>query len=159
MRPDHGCSARNSRASDYNLASPGRRESKMAAGGRVVLPVVGWLRGWLTGWPTRTGRSRKRSRAEVGKGDSGGRGLGQREGGSSDASHNPLRVERTLALPHEVQEFSISLSLSLSNHFISSSISCTWFSLSLPSSFHLSFSLSLVASIYPLNTRVTEVGR
>lgn len=36
----------------------------MAAGGRVVLPVVGWLRGWLTGWSTRTsGRSRKRGRA------------------------------------------------------------------------------------------------
>lgn len=46
----------------------------MAAGGRVVLPVVGWLRGWLTGWSTRTsGRSRKRSSSvEVGKGDSGG---------------------------------------------------------------------------------------
>lgn len=57
LRPDHGCSARNSRDSDYNLASPGRGESKMAAGGRVVLLAVGWLRGWLTGWSTSSGRS------------------------------------------------------------------------------------------------------
>lgn len=107
LRPDHGCSARNSRASDYNLASPGRRESKMAAGGRVVLPVVGWLRGWLTGWSTRTGRSRKRSWRSV-------KGIAVAEhwrgkGGEADASHNPLRVERTLALPHGVQQLSLAL--------------------------------------------------
>lgn len=28
----------------------------MAAGGRVVLLAVGWLRGWLTGWSTSSGR-------------------------------------------------------------------------------------------------------
>lgn len=28
----------------------------MAAGGRVVLLAVGWLRGWLTGWSTSNGR-------------------------------------------------------------------------------------------------------
>lgn len=70
LRPDHGCSARNSRDSDYNLASPGRGESKMAAGGRVVLLAVGWLRGWLTGWSTSNGRRG----GGKGVGDTGGAG-------------------------------------------------------------------------------------
>lgn len=30
----------------------------MAAGGRVVLLAVGWLRGWLTGWSTNSSRRR-----------------------------------------------------------------------------------------------------
>lgn len=37
----------------------------MAAGGRVVLLAVGWLRGWLTGWSTSSGR---RGDAEGGQG-------------------------------------------------------------------------------------------
>lgn len=77
LRPDHGCSARNSRDSDYNLASPGRGESKMAAGGRVVLLAVGWLRGWLTGWSTSSGRRGDRK----GAGDIGGAGDGGGGGG------------------------------------------------------------------------------
>lgn len=83
LRPDHGCSARNSRDSDYNLASPGRGESKMAAGGRVVLLAVGWLRGWLTGWSTSSGRRGDGK----GAGDSGGAGdEGGGGGGGSGGS-------------------------------------------------------------------------
>lgn len=82
LRPDHGCSARNSRDSDYNLASPGRGESKMAAGGRVVLLAVGWLRGWLTGWSTSSGRRGDGK----GAGDSGGAGDGGGGGGGGGGS-------------------------------------------------------------------------
>lgn len=36
----------------------------MAAGGRVVLLAVGWLRGWLTGWSTNSGRREETTRGQ-----------------------------------------------------------------------------------------------
>jgi len=50
----------------------------MAAGGRVVLLAVGWLRGWLTGWSTSNDR-----RGVAGHGG-GTAGRGSRDSGGTE---------------------------------------------------------------------------